>query len=271
MQIATYVDGRTIEYDEATKQLSIGGAPLTNDLVLGYDRAGQLAWVSQEMRGWFYQQAGVPLAAPPVVPPVKKKKKTRVVIGVVLGLLLLCGIVSVFSDDDDGTPPNSVASEADSTAGDASEDGNTATESPEETAALPKVGETYTTEKFEITVISVEMKEKVGSEFFESEPAEGGEYVAVRWKYKNISKEPIGMFSTPSLKLLNPDGIQFDADIGASSAHATELDLTAKVVSDLNPGITVEDAEVFEVEKGSFDGATWQLLIEADEDVAFAL
>ncbi|MDP2181387.1 MAG: DUF4352 domain-containing protein [Actinomycetota bacterium] len=162
--------------------------------------------------------------------------------------------------------PQSSESTATETEGAATEDGKA-----EEAPALPKVGDKYTTEKFEISIISVETKEKVGSEFFEEKPAEGGEYVAVRWKYKNISKEPIGMFSTPSLKLLNPDDVKFDADIGASSAYATELDLTAKIVSDLNPGITVEDAQVFEVEKGSFDKATWQVLVDADKDVTFAL
>lgn len=259
MQIATYVDGRAIEFDEATRQLSIGGAILSNDHVLGYDRAGQLAWVSPDMRNWFYQQAGVPAAGPPA--PVKKKK-TGLVVGVILGLVLLCGIVSVFSGgDDDGAANN-----AESPTGVATEVGE-ANQAP----PSPKVGEKFTTEKFEITIVSVETKKQVGSEFFEEKPAEGGEYIAVRWKYKNISKEPIGMFSTPSLKLVNPDGIKFDADIGASGAYATELDLTAKIVSDLNPGITVEDAQVFEVEKGSFDKASWQVFVDADEDVTFTL
>ncbi|MDZ4064724.1 MAG: DUF4352 domain-containing protein [Coriobacteriia bacterium] len=262
MQIATYVDGRGIDYDDATKQLSCGGAALGNEHVLGYDRAGQLAWISPEMRSWFYQQAGVPLTAAPAAPPVKKKKKTGLIIGIVIGVLLLCGIGSVLSSgDDDG------ASTTENVATQGADAENTEAEAP----AMPKVGEMYTTEQFEITIVSVDTKEKVGSEFFESTPADGGEYVAIRWKYKNISKKPIGMFSTPSLKLLNPDGVEFGSDVGASSSYATELDLTEKIISDLNPGITVEGAGVFEVEKGSFDRGAWEVLVDADEDVTFAL
>lgn len=138
-------------------------------------------------------------------------------------------------------------------------------------AKQQKIGVPFKTEEFQTTIVSAKVRKSVGSEFFVAKPAEGGEYVAVVWKYKNITKEPIGMFSTPSLKLVDPSGVEYDADVNASSSYATERNLTEKIVSDLNPGITVTGAAVFEVAKGSFNAAKWMVLVDADENVTVSL
>ena len=96
-------------------------------------------------------------------------------------------------------------------------------------------------------------------------------YIAVRFKYKNISTKPIGMFSSkPDIKLKSPDGTKYNSDNGASVAYAAQLNLDEKVFSDLNPGITVNSATVFEVSQELFNPATWKVLIEADNNTEMA-
>ena len=91
--------------------------------------------------------------------------------------------------------------------------------------------------------------------------------IAVRWSYKNTSSKPIGAFNHPRIKLKAPDGTLYEPDLGASSFYASEAGTNAKVFSDLNPGIEVMDADVFEVSDQLFDPATWQVVIQADQDV----
>lgn len=127
-----------------------------------------------------------------------------------------------------------------------------------------KVGEVIKTDKYEITITSAEERNVVGSQYFEKKPSEGGIFIAIQWKYKNVSEKPIGSFSTPSIKLIDENGIEYSSDIGAGSDFATELKLDRKILSDLNPGITVNDAQVFEVSKEKFNKETWRILIKAD-------
>lgn len=127
-----------------------------------------------------------------------------------------------------------------------------------------KVTDPIKSDSVELTVTSVQEKNQVGAQYFQSNPSEGGTYVAVQWKYKNISDKPIGMFSHPSLNLVDSAGTSYDADIDASGNYATELKLDRKIVSDLNPGITVNDASVFEVSKASYAKGEWSLMIKSD-------
>lgn len=141
---------------------------------------------------------------------------------------------------------------------------NSGTTKPEEVKY--KLNDMIKNDKFEIAVTKIEQRKEVGTKFFHSNPAEGGMYVAVQWKYKNISDKPIGSFSTPRVKLMDANGTSYDPDIEASGNFATEIDPDRKVFSDLNPGISVNDAKVFEVGKDKFDMANWKLEINADSE-----
>ena len=83
----------------------------------------------------------------------------------------------------------------------------------------------------------------MGGQYFNEKASEGATLVTVNWKYKNVSEKPVGSFSQPSIKLVDAKGTEYDWDLGKSSTYATELDLGSKVLSDLNPGITVNDAK----------------------------
>jgi hypothetical protein len=142
------------------------------------------------------------------------------------------------------------------------------------TSAPPtlKVGDTFETPKFQMRIVSVQLRHSVGGSVFGSKINQGGVFVAILWSYKNISKKPVSPFDLPTLHLVAPDGTNYDPDIGASASYATEVNTNPMVLSDLNPGIQVTDAEVFEVSQEQFNPASWKIVVDADEnaEIAFA-
>ena len=129
-----------------------------------------------------------------------------------------------------------------------------------------KIGTPFQTNKFEITILSVNERRTVGGEFFASTASEGALYVVVKYKYKNITKKPISAFSTPTLYLRDASDVRYSGDTGAASSYATEGNNNEKIISELNPGITSTSAEVFEVSRELWKAAGWRLIIEADKD-----
>lgn len=130
-----------------------------------------------------------------------------------------------------------------------------------------KVSDIIKTDKFEFVINSAKERSVVGSQYFEKKPSQGGTFITVQYQYKNITDKPIGSFSTPTIKLVDKNGTEYSADIGASGNFATELNLDSKIISDLNPGITVNDAAIFEVSKELYANQGWSLFIKADKDI----
>ena len=127
------------------------------------------------------------------------------------------------------------------------------------------VGETFQTRTFRVTISSATVTNAVGSGFVRSTPASGGEYVAVAWSYTNTSGAPVVAFQAPSLELIDPSGHVYDADLGASASFATQINADSKVLSNVNPGITITDGDVFEVSKALFDASTWRLRVTSGD------
>ena len=128
------------------------------------------------------------------------------------------------------------------------------------------VNDIITTDKFEITVTEIKTAKQVGGAYINTQPAEGGIYVIVNWEYKNISDAPISSFSTPTLKLVDKNNVTYDSDFEASTYYATEANLDSKALSDLNPGIKVKDAEVFEISEESYNAGGFSVKVDADKD-----
>ena len=143
--------------------------------------------------------------------------------------------------------------------------------SPSPTQTTYKVGDVITTAKFEITITSVEEKSQVGGNYLSSKPSEGGTYVCVTWKYKNISDKPISSFSCPTINILDKANTKYKSDISASSYFATESKLDTKILSDLNPGITVNGAAVFEIAKVAYSASGWSVAINADKNLTVSI
>lgn len=172
--------------------------------------------------------------------------------GIILVVFIIIGAIA----GSDGESPSSDSSNSTET---------TQTESKEEqTEKIYQINEAVSSKKMEITVTSVEEKTSVGNKYVSEEPSEGGTLVAVNWQYKNTSDEPIGTFSQPSIKLVDNNGTEYSSDTGKTTSYATEIELDRKFLSDLNPGITVKDAEVFEVSQESYQEGEWFVLIKAD-------
>ena len=138
-------------------------------------------------------------------------------------------------------------------------------QSSEETrSALQNIGDTFRRGDFEIAILSAKHGSSVGGSMLSSSAAEGGMYVVIEWSYKNISAQPINALSAPSIHLLDSNGTSYDADLGATASFASEANINAKVFSDLNPGIRVSDADVFEVSKDNFDASSWRIVVSAN-------
>jgi hypothetical protein len=134
------------------------------------------------------------------------------------------------------------------------------------------IGETIKNETFEVTINSVKFLTNVGGIIFNEKAADGGLFVAIKWKYKNISSKPINMFNAPTLSLLDSNGAKYDNDLGASIAYASQSNDTQKTLSDTNPGITVTGSEVFEVSQEQFDAEKWRLIVKTmDGDISIKL
>lgn len=141
------------------------------------------------------------------------------------------------------------------------------------TAPQFKVGDAFQSRTFRTEVTSAQVTASIGDGFMQSTPAAGAEYVAIAWSYTNISSAPVEADEVPQVKLIDPAGHVYDHDLGASAAFAAQIDANAKVLSDLNPDITVTDGDVFEVSRALFDPKTWKIQVTSQDgvvDVAFA-
>ncbi len=128
-----------------------------------------------------------------------------------------------------------------------------------------KVGDIIKTGKFEIKVSSVKVRKSVGGEFLSEKAADGASFICVNFQYKNISKEPTS--SAVKVKhLLDPNGTKYDEASGASIHYQTENNFNTKVLSDVNPGITIKDGEVFEVANELWKNKGWKAVLDTDDD-----
>ncbi|SCC93604.1 membrane hypothetical protein [Thiomonas sp. X19] len=140
------------------------------------------------------------------------------------------------------------------------------TSSPAAAASSPQafqVGETFATQTFHVTITSASVVHSVGDLLTSKAPA-GAEYVAVAWRYTNRSQAPVSAFAVPSVHLLDAQGHRYDADLEASSFYAAQIHASAKALSDVNPGITLTDGDVFEVSSTQFNPATWTIQVRVD-------
>lgn len=127
------------------------------------------------------------------------------------------------------------------------------------------VGETITTDKFEITINNIQTKESVGGKYSPKEASDGGIYVCVDYEYKNISNQPISSFSCPKIKLKDSNDVSYDSDLSATMHYSTETKPDNKALSDLNPGIKVSDSDVFEISKEEYAKGGFYIVVDADK------
>lgn len=136
----------------------------------------------------------------------------------------------------------------------------------------PRIGNPLDTKKYRIVIESVDIRHSVGDGmFFNSQPAAGAVYVVVDYSVTNIGNKPASSWSSPSFYLRDGNDTRYSADMGASAAYAAETGNSEKIVSNLNPGITMKGAEVFEVSQNLFDKTSWAIEVDADKDFRVSL
>lgn len=127
-----------------------------------------------------------------------------------------------------------------------------------------KAGETFSTGKMDFTLTSIESVNSVGSQYYNEKASEGAILVVVLYKYKNTSDKPLASYTQPTVKLVDGSGTEYDPDLGKTSTYKVQAKIDEKFLSDLNPGITVNAAEVFEVSKEGYSQGKWQVKVKAD-------
>lgn len=132
---------------------------------------------------------------------------------------------------------------------------------PDESTELHKVRESVKDGDFEITLSRIRARKRVGGRFINETAPKGAVFIVVDYKFKNISDEPVSSFSQPGAELYSPENTEYDTAAGASAAYATEKKQTKKSFSDLNPGITATDADVFEVAAELWKKKGWKVRI----------
>lgn len=143
--------------------------------------------------------------------------------------------------------------------------------SPVPAAPPAAIGEAVQVEGLEFVITAVEERQSVGADFMAERASEGGTLVVVSWSLKNNRTAPMEFYDEPKMHLVDAGGVMYSSDLEKTSAYASEADLSEKMFSDLNPGVTVRGADVYEVASASFDRATWFINIDGgDRQVALA-
>lgn len=142
-------------------------------------------------------------------------------------------------------------------------------EVPVQETNVYQTNEPITFDQAEVTVTGVEVKDLIGSTYMQKTPSEGGTYIAVNYTIKNIGKNPINAFSIPSIQLTNEQDVVYDSDVDANMYYSFEKETdNEKILSNLNPGITTNGSEVFEVSKELYNSEKWFVLINGNQKVA---
>ena len=134
--------------------------------------------------------------------------------------------------------------------------GNSNSNTPEEV----NIGETITSSKLEVTVTKVSQRNSVGNDFFSSEASQDSKFVVVEWKYKNVSDKAMsGAWDSPELVLINSEGVEYEESLKATTNYRIEKDIDNKLLENINYGITVEQASVFEIPVEALEEDGWKI------------
>ncbi len=180
------------------------------------------------------------------------------IIGLIIVLAIIGNMLGGGDDTANDTATNTTETQDSNNAAD------TDTTEPEPAEKVYAVGEVIPIDDTaEYTITKVEEMSKIGDpNMFGKQASEGATLIAMQYTVKNISKEPMGMFDYPTLNLVDETGIEYDSDLDASSAYAVETGIdNSKVLSDLNPGITVTGTEVYEISQESYASGEWFIQI----------
>ncbi len=164
-----------------------------------------------------------------------------------IGIIVILGILGNALGEDDAT--SDTASKT-----------NKEAETKEE--VIYQLNEEVPLKKTTFTLTKVDEMKTIGDpSFLGKEAADGAILVGVQYTVKNATNEPISG-STPTLKLLDENGVTYKKDFDTTTKYATEVGRDTKVVSELSPGVTVKGVAGFEIGEENFDQGSWFVEVE---------
>ena len=178
------------------------------------------------------------------------RHKIMTFIGAIIVLVIISSVI--------GSEESTTTSTSTNTSGDAN------TEKVEKKETIYKVGDVIKADQLEVTISKFEELDQIGDiEFLGKKASDGAILVAIQYTMKNVSDEPVGMFDYPKLNLVDTKSTKYESDLDASSAYAVETKIdNSKVLSDLNPDISITDTQVYEISKEKFAEGKWYIQID---------
>lgn len=122
-----------------------------------------------------------------------------------------------------------------------------------------------------VVITRVTERDRVGTQYVSEEAASGGVLVVVEYTVENIGDRPKSAYQLPSPHLIDSAGVAYDPDVGKTITFGVETNLDRKALSDLNPGIKIKDAAVFEVSKAAYDPTNWTIGVGAGNRLRIAI
>lgn len=148
----------------------------------------------------------------------------------------------------------------------------TPTEQPLKFEDVPVVefGETAQAEGLEFELIDVAEKSQIGMEGLGPAASPEETFVAIRYRVKNLSKEPMNRWDFPSVDLVDATGQAYAMDNEASALEgALSDDVTGR--GDLNPNVAARLVAVWKVDKATFKEDEWRVMVSFDSAIADAI
>lgn len=137
--------------------------------------------------------------------------------------------------------------------------------------AIDKNKDPLSTARFKYEILKTYETIILGSnQFTETKANDNASFIVVEYSYKNISGKPVGAFRKPEIYLKDNNGQKYKADSHATSTYQLDQKIDLKLFSDVNPGVTVKTASVFEIGRDTAKTG-WTVAIEADEDIQVPL
>ena len=133
------------------------------------------------------------------------------------------------------------------------------------------IGRMVDSSDLSVSITTVNASRSVGDGMFASQSQGGVLFVTVDWSLKNISDKPIQAFDLPKIYLVNEAGISFEPDLAASMSYATEANISRKIVSNLNPGVAITDADAWELSEQAWHSGRWIVRVATSPELLFSL
>lgn len=129
----------------------------------------------------------------------------------------------------------------------------------------PGHGKDFNTGRFLVNFDPVSFMNSIG----DTRPPNGAVYVIIKFNYKNISSKPISALSAPNFFLKDGAGTKYDGDVQAVIAWNLAYNTDEKVLSNINPRITIAGVAVFEIAREAILENGWSVYVDSpsgDED-----